>query len=161
MLPSGLPLVFFVKGDLIKKWCSKRCLINSHGSITRCADSPSHLLFGNSKWPPIHSIWPTYHYGIISLNEEAHSTHSNPMLLSSLQLSLLSEVRSQVAPQELELYDGLVLHREREALKAWHGGMGSLHPVHPYSRCLHAEPSASHSHSNPTTLCSTKVGGTV
>ncbi|XP_052335905.1 whirlin-like [Oncorhynchus keta] len=72
------------------------------------------------------------------------------------KLSLLSEVRSQVAPQELELYDGLVLHREREALKAWHGGMGSLHPVHPYSRCIHAEPSASHSHSNPATLCSTK-----
>ncbi|XP_031685564.1 whirlin-like [Oncorhynchus kisutch] len=72
------------------------------------------------------------------------------------KLSLLSEVRSQVAPQELELYDGLVLHREREALKAWHGGMGSLHPVHPYSRCLHAEPSASHSHSNPANLCSAK-----
>ncbi|XP_064792546.1 whirlin-like [Oncorhynchus masou masou] len=72
------------------------------------------------------------------------------------KLSLLSEVRSQVAPQELELYDGLVLHREREALKACHGGMGSLHPVHPYSRCLHAEPSASQSHSNPATLCSTK-----
>ncbi|XP_036792237.1 whirlin [Oncorhynchus mykiss] len=72
------------------------------------------------------------------------------------KLSLLSEVRSQVAPQELELYDGLVLHREREALKAWHGGIGSLHPVHPYSRCLHAEPSASHIHSNPATLCSAK-----
>ncbi|XP_038868886.1 whirlin-like [Salvelinus namaycush] len=72
------------------------------------------------------------------------------------KLSLLSEVRSQVAPQELELYDGLVLHREREALKAWHGGIGSLHPAHPYSRCLHTEPSASHSHSNPATLCSAK-----
>lgn len=83
------------------------------------------------------------------------------MFLSSLQLSLLSEVRSQVAPQELELYDGLVRHREREALKAWHGGIGSLHPAHLYSRCLHTEPSASHSHSNPATLCSAKVGGTV
>ncbi|XP_029617830.1 whirlin-like [Salmo trutta] len=72
------------------------------------------------------------------------------------KLSLLSEVRSQVAPQELELYDGLVLHREREALKAWHGGIGSLHPAHLYSRCLHTEPSASHSHSNPATLCSAK-----
>ncbi|CDQ93939.1 unnamed protein product [Oncorhynchus mykiss] len=72
------------------------------------------------------------------------------------KLSLLSEVRSQVAPQELELYDDLVLHREREALKAWHGGIGSLHPVHPYSRCLHTEPSASHIHSNPATLCSAK-----
>eukprot|EP00063_Salmo_salar_P042532 XP_014017367.1 PREDICTED: whirlin-like isoform X2 [Salmo salar] len=72
------------------------------------------------------------------------------------KLSLLSEVRSQVAPQELELYDGLVRHREREALKAWHGGIGSLHPAHLYSRCLHTEPSASHSHSNPATLCSAK-----
>ncbi|KAM9464886.1 whirlin-like isoform 2-T2 [Salvelinus alpinus] len=72
------------------------------------------------------------------------------------KLSLLSEVRSQLAPQELELYDGLVLHREREALMAWHGGIGSLHPAHPYSRCLHTEPSASHSHSNPATLCSAK-----
>ncbi|XP_031662410.1 whirlin isoform X1 [Oncorhynchus kisutch] len=69
------------------------------------------------------------------------------------KLSLLSEVRSLVAPQDLELYDGLVLHREREALKAWHGETGTLHP---HSHCVHTEPSASHSHSNPTTLCSAK-----
>ncbi|XP_038854426.1 whirlin-like [Salvelinus namaycush] len=69
------------------------------------------------------------------------------------KLSLLSEVRSLVAPQDLELYDGLVLHREREGLKAWHGEKGTLHP---HSHCVHTEPSASHSHSNPTTLCSAK-----
>ncbi|XP_045082919.1 whirlin-like [Coregonus clupeaformis] len=72
------------------------------------------------------------------------------------KLSLLSEVRSLVAPQERELYDGLVLHREREALKAWHRGIGSQHPAHPHSHCLHTEPSASHSHSNPATLYSFK-----
>lgn len=46
----------------------------------------------------------------------------------SLQLSMLSDVRSLVAPQDLELYDRLVLHREREAHQAWHGGLGVLHP---------------------------------
>uniref|UniRef100_A0A8C7TK47 Whirlin b n=1 Tax=Oncorhynchus mykiss TaxID=8022 RepID=A0A8C7TK47_ONCMY len=70
------------------------------------------------------------------------------------KLSLLSEVRTLVAPQDLEVYDGLVLHREREALKAWHGETGTLHP---HSHCVHTERSASHSHSNPTTLCSAKV----
>ncbi|XP_035852217.1 whirlin-like isoform X2 [Sander lucioperca] len=44
------------------------------------------------------------------------------------KLSMLSEVRSLVAPQDLELYDGLVLHCEREAHQAWHGGLGVLHP---------------------------------
>lgn len=78
----------------------------------------------------------------------------NLLTVSPLQLSLLSEVRSLVALQDLELYDGLVLHREREALKAWHGEKGTLHP---HSRCVHTEPLASHSHYNPTTLCSAKV----
>ena len=41
---------------------------------------------------------------------------------------MLSEVRSLVAPQDLELYDRLVLHHEREAYQAWHGGLGVLHP---------------------------------
>ncbi|XP_033474415.2 whirlin isoform X1 [Epinephelus lanceolatus] len=44
------------------------------------------------------------------------------------KLSMLSEVRSLVAPQDLELYDRLVLHREREANQAWHGGLGVMHP---------------------------------
>ncbi|XP_070690471.1 whirlin [Pempheris klunzingeri] len=53
------------------------------------------------------------------------------------KLSMLSEVRSLVAPQDLELYDRLVLHREREAHQAWHGGLGALHPQ---SHCNHAAP---------------------
>ncbi|XP_060927964.1 whirlin [Limanda limanda] len=53
------------------------------------------------------------------------------------KLSMLSEVRSLVSPQDLELYDRLVLHREREAHQAWHGGLGVLHqPGH----CNHAAP---------------------
>ena len=44
------------------------------------------------------------------------------------QLSMMSEVRSLVAPQDLEVYDGHVLRREREAHRAWHGGLGSFHP---------------------------------
>ncbi|XP_067456718.1 whirlin isoform X2 [Thunnus thynnus] len=53
------------------------------------------------------------------------------------KLSMLSEVRSLVAPHDLELYDGLVLHREREAHQTWHGGLGVLHPQ---GHCLHAAP---------------------
>ncbi|XP_051278245.1 whirlin isoform X3 [Dicentrarchus labrax] len=53
------------------------------------------------------------------------------------KLSMLSEVRSLVAPQDLELYDRLVLHREREAHQAWHGGLGVLHPQ---GHCNHATP---------------------
>ncbi|XP_068576932.1 whirlin isoform X2 [Cebidichthys violaceus] len=44
------------------------------------------------------------------------------------KLSMLSEVRSLVPPQDLELYDRLVLHREREANQTWHRGLGALHP---------------------------------
>ncbi|XP_030000296.1 whirlin [Sphaeramia orbicularis] len=50
------------------------------------------------------------------------------------KLSMLSEVRGLVAPQDLELYDRLVLHREREAHQAWHGGLGVLHPQ---GHCIH------------------------
>lgn len=41
---------------------------------------------------------------------------------------MLAEVRSLVAPQDLEIFDRLVLHREREAHQSWHGGLGVLHP---------------------------------
>lgn len=41
---------------------------------------------------------------------------------------MLADVRSLVAPLDLELYDRLVLHREREAHQAWHGGPGVLYP---------------------------------
>ncbi|XP_041855507.1 whirlin-like [Melanotaenia boesemani] len=44
------------------------------------------------------------------------------------KLSMLTEVRSLVAPHDLEVYDRLVLHREKEAHQAWQGGLGVLHP---------------------------------
>lgn len=50
---------------------------------------------------------------------------------------MLMEVRSLVAPQDLEMYDRLVLHQEREAHQVWHGGLGVLHPQ---GLCNHAAP---------------------
>uniref|UniRef100_A0A8C1Z885 Whirlin b n=1 Tax=Cyprinus carpio TaxID=7962 RepID=A0A8C1Z885_CYPCA len=44
------------------------------------------------------------------------------------KLSLLAEVRTLIAPQDLERFDGQVLHREMEAWRARHGGLGLLHP---------------------------------
>ncbi|XP_036000603.1 whirlin-like isoform X2 [Fundulus heteroclitus] len=53
------------------------------------------------------------------------------------KLSMLSEVRSLVAPQDLEVYDRLVLHRQREAHQAWQGGLRVLHPS---GHCNYAAP---------------------
>lgn len=50
---------------------------------------------------------------------------------------MLSEVRSLVTPQDLELYDRLVLHREREAHQPWHGGLGVPHLQ---GHCNHTAP---------------------
>ncbi|CAL8345951.1 unnamed protein product [Lota lota] len=67
-----------------------------------------------------------YHNGHIGVEPltmalfELFNTHA--------KLSMMSEVRSLVAPQDQEVYDGLVLRREREAHRAWHGGLGSFHP---------------------------------
>ncbi|XP_026176745.1 whirlin-like, partial [Mastacembelus armatus] len=44
------------------------------------------------------------------------------------KLSMFSEMRSLVAPQDLEVYDRLVLHHEREAHQTLHGNMGVLNP---------------------------------
>uniref|UniRef100_A0A3Q3EAP0 Whirlin b n=1 Tax=Labrus bergylta TaxID=56723 RepID=A0A3Q3EAP0_9LABR len=66
------------------------------------------------------------------------------------KLSMLSEVRSMVAPQDLELYDRLVLHRERETHQAWHGGIGVMHPQ---AHCTHTAPVAHDAgHTVPTTV---------
>ncbi|XP_029915774.1 whirlin isoform X2 [Myripristis murdjan] len=75
------------------------------------------------------------------------------------KLSLLTEVRSLVAPQDIELYDGLVLHREREAHKAWHGGLGGQHPqthciheatmIHDTGHAAHAKDEVQCSHESP------------
>lgn len=50
---------------------------------------------------------------------------------------MLSEVRSLVAAHDLDLYDRLVVHHEREAHQAWHGGLGVLHPE---GLCNHTAP---------------------
>lgn len=47
---------------------------------------------------------------------------------SSLQLSMMAEVRSLVALQDLEIFDRLVVHRDREGLQAWPGGPGAAPP---------------------------------
>uniref|UniRef100_A0A9J7Y5U2 Whirlin b n=1 Tax=Cyprinus carpio carpio TaxID=630221 RepID=A0A9J7Y5U2_CYPCA len=44
------------------------------------------------------------------------------------KLSLLAEVRTLIVPQDLERFDGQVLHREMEAWRARHGASGLLHP---------------------------------
>ncbi|KAM9858191.1 whirlin [Aulostomus maculatus] len=60
------------------------------------------------------------------------------------KLSMLSEVRSLVAPQDLEFYDRLVLHREREAHQTWHGGLGVLQPQGHYIHASSVIPDAAH-----------------
>lgn len=50
--------------------------------------------------------------------------HIHNSLHIFLQFSLLSEVRGIVTPQDVEKFDGLVLRREIEALKARQGGAG-------------------------------------
>lgn len=57
--------------------------------------------------------------------------------LPHLQLTMLSEIRSLVATQDLEVYDKLVLHRQMEAHHPWQGGLRVLHPS---SHCSHAAP---------------------
>lgn len=49
------------------------------------------------------------------------------VFLCSLQLTLLAEVRALIAPQDLERFDGQVVHHEMEAWRVRHGGLGLLH----------------------------------
>ncbi|XP_053337642.1 whirlin [Clarias gariepinus] len=54
------------------------------------------------------------------------------------KLTLLAEVRALIAPQDLERFDGQVVHHEMEAWRARHGSLGlvhtkSLHSSHPES----------------------------
>ncbi|KAM8866036.1 whirlin-like isoform 1-T1 [Synchiropus picturatus] len=44
------------------------------------------------------------------------------------KLSMLSEVRALVAPQDLDVYDSLVLTQEKETHQTWHGGQALLFP---------------------------------
>ncbi|XP_072289190.1 whirlin-like [Eucyclogobius newberryi] len=65
-----------------------------------------------------------YHQGHITVEPmvmalfELFNTHA--------KLSLLSEVRALVSAQDLEAFDRLVLHRQREVTQAFHGGLGVL-----------------------------------
>lgn len=81
-------------------------------------------------------------------------------VLSSPQFSLLSEVRGLVAPQDLERFDGLVLRREIQALKARQGAAGAS-ALQPDSLSMVSYPdtltSSSASFMTNTTLSSARV----
>uniref|UniRef100_A0A087XTL9 Whirlin n=1 Tax=Poecilia formosa TaxID=48698 RepID=A0A087XTL9_POEFO len=62
------------------------------------------------------------------INVEPLTMALSELFNTHAKLSLLSEVRSLVAPQDLEVYDSLVLHHQREAHQAWQGGLRVLHP---------------------------------
>uniref|UniRef100_A0A3B3VRY5 Whirlin n=1 Tax=Poecilia latipinna TaxID=48699 RepID=A0A3B3VRY5_9TELE len=69
------------------------------------------------------------------INVEPLTMALSELFNTHAKLSLLSEVRSLVAPQDLEVYDSLVLHHQREAHQAWQGGLRVLHPS---GHCSHA-----------------------
>lgn len=46
---------------------------------------------------------------------------------------MLAEVRGLVALQDLELFDRLVVHQDREAHQAWHAGLAAVSPQCPCS----------------------------
>ena len=76
------------------------------------------------------------------------------------QFSLLSEVRGLVTPQDLERFDGLVLRREIQALKARQGTAGAT-ALQPDSLSMVSYPdtltSSSASFMTNTTLSSARV----
>lgn len=76
------------------------------------------------------------------------------------QFCLLSEVRGLVTPQDLEQFDGMVLRREIQALKARQGPAGTT-AVQPDSLSMVSYPdnSSSASFMTNTTLSSARVGG--
>uniref|UniRef100_A0A667Z1R4 Whirlin n=1 Tax=Myripristis murdjan TaxID=586833 RepID=A0A667Z1R4_9TELE len=83
------------------------------------------------------------------------------LLNTHAKFSLLSEVRGLVTPQDLERFDGLVLRREIQALKARQGSAG-VPPLHPDSLSMVSYPdtltSSSASYMTNTTLSSARVG---
>uniref|UniRef100_A0A3Q2YM05 Whirlin n=1 Tax=Hippocampus comes TaxID=109280 RepID=A0A3Q2YM05_HIPCM len=84
------------------------------------------------------------------------------LLNTHAKFSLLSEVRGLVAPQDLERFDGLVLRREIQALKARQGAAGAP-TLQPDSLSAVSYPdaltSSSASVATNTTLSSARVGG--
>uniref|UniRef100_A0A672HKC6 Whirlin n=1 Tax=Salarias fasciatus TaxID=181472 RepID=A0A672HKC6_SALFA len=83
------------------------------------------------------------------------------LLNTHAKFSLLSEVRGLVAPQDLERFDGLVLRREIQALKARQGSAGAS-ALQPDSLSMVSYPdtltSSSASFMTNTTLSSARVG---
>ncbi|XP_028981026.2 whirlin isoform X2 [Esox lucius] len=86
------------------------------------------------------------------------------LLNTHAKFSLLSEVRGLVTPQDLERFDGMVLRREIQALKARQGGAGAA-ALHPDSLSVVSYPdtmaSSSASYMTSTTLSSARNDGTV
>ncbi|XP_054876486.1 whirlin [Poeciliopsis prolifica] len=68
------------------------------------------------------------------INVEPLTMALSELFNTHAKLSLLSEVRSLVAAEDLEVYDRLVLHHQREAHQAWEG----LRMLHPSGHCSHA-----------------------
>ncbi|XP_060740265.1 whirlin isoform X2 [Tachysurus vachellii] len=50
---------------------------------------------------------------------------------SAGKLTLLAEVRTLIAPQDLECFDGQVIHHEMQSWRVRHGGLGLLHHSKP------------------------------
>ncbi|CAB1318644.1 unnamed protein product [Coregonus sp. 'balchen'] len=78
--------------------------------------------------------------------------------------ALLSEVRGLVTPQDLERFDGMVLRREIQALKARQGG-ACVAALHPDSLSMVSYPdtlaSSSASYMTSTTLSSARLGALI
>lgn len=86
---------------------------------------------------------------------------SPPLYPLTPQFSLLSEVRGLVTPQDLEHFDGLVLRREIQALKARQGTTGATaHQQDSLSMVSYPDTltSSSASFMTNTTLSSARVG---
>ncbi|XP_062410886.1 whirlin [Sardina pilchardus] len=86
------------------------------------------------------------------------------LLNTHAKFSLLSEVRGLVSPQDLEHFDGMVLRREIEALKARQGGPGAA-ALQPDTYSMVSYPdtlaSSSASFATNTTLSSARNDSTV
>ncbi|KAL4623286.1 whirlin-like [Arapaima gigas] len=75
------------------------------------------------------------------------------------KFSLMSEMRSLVAPQDLERFDGLVLYHEIEAIRARQGGANALNPNSMSMVAHHNSLNSYTSYQPPTSLSSARNGG--
>nr|XP_023844160.1 whirlin-like [Salvelinus alpinus] len=104
-----------------------------------------------------------YRDGHIEVEQTGHVPCLN-CSTTHAKFSLLSEVRGLVTPQDLERFDGMVLRREIQALKARQGG-ASAAALHPDSLSMVSYPdtlaSSSASYMTSTTLSSARNDSTV